>query len=120
MNAWTWGRMHVLCQPHFLSKRGELGQLLDLTGKPCGGDNVTVCSGTADANWMSALGAGYRMVADLADTDAGLWQTEVAGVSGHPGSPHYRDQIDSWALGELYYVPLKGKTGGAVITLQPN
>ena len=92
--TWTWGRMHVLNQPHFLSKRGELGQLLDLNGKPCGGDNVTVCSGSADASYTSALGAGFRMVADLADPDAGVWQTEVAGVSGHPGSPHYRDQID--------------------------
>ena len=87
--AWTWGRLHVLNQPHFLSKRGELGQLLDLTGTPCGGDNVTVNSGTADANFMAAMGAGFRMVADLADPNAGLWETEVAGVSGHPGSPHW-------------------------------
>jgi penicillin G amidase len=112
MATWTWGRMHVLNQPHFLSRRGELGQLLDLNGKACGGDNVTVSSGTADANYMSALGAGFRMVADLADVNCGLWQTEVAGVSGHPGSPHYADQIDSWARGELYYIALVGDAGG--------
>ncbi len=117
-NTWTWGRVHVLAQPHFLSKRGELGQLLDLTGKPCGGDNVTVCSGSADANYASALGAGFRMVADMADPNAGLWQTEVASTSGHPGSPHYGDQIDSWALGEMHYTPLKGDIGGSVLTLE--
>ena len=58
LTAWTWGRLHLLAQPHFLSKRGDLGELLDLTGKPCGGDNVTVCSGSADANHMATLGAG--------------------------------------------------------------
>ena len=115
--TWNWGRLHVLAQPHYLSKRGDLGQLLDLNGKPCGGDNVTVCSGTADGNWAAALGAGYRMVAEMGDADAGLWATEVAGTSGHPGSPHYADQIDPWALGELHYIPLKGDIGGTVLTL---
>ena len=119
MAAWSWGRLHVLMQPHFLSNRGELGQLLDLSGKPCGGDNVTVCSGTADANYAAALGAGYRMVVEMADIDAGLWATEVAGTSGHPGSPHYADQIDAWAAGELHYIPLKGEIGGVVLTLEP-
>lgn len=117
--TWTWGRMHVLAQPHFLSKRGDLGQLLDLNGKPCGGDNVTVNSGSADANYASALGAGFRMVAEMADPHAGAWMTEVAGVSGHRGSPHYADQIDPWALGELHYLPLKGEIGGVVMTLEP-
>jgi penicillin amidase len=120
MAAWAWGRVHVLAQPHFLSKRGELGTLLDLNGKPCGGDNVTVCSGTADANFAAALGAGYRMVAELADPECGLWATEVASASGHPGSPHYADQIDPWVAGELHYLPLKGDIGGAVLTLEPS
>jgi penicillin amidase len=119
MNAWNWGRLHVLAQPHFLSKRGDLGALLDLNGKPCGGDNVTVCSGSADASYAAALGAGFRMVAELSDPDAGIWETEVAGASGHPGSPHYADQIDPWAAGELHYIALKGDVGGAVTTLEP-
>ncbi|HZZ78188.1 MAG TPA: penicillin acylase family protein [Gemmataceae bacterium] len=118
MSTWSWGRLHVLTQPHFLSKRGDLGQLLDLTGKPCGGDNVTVCSGSADANHAAALGAGYRMVAEMADPSAGLWFAEVAGVSGHPGSPHYADQIDAWAAGELQYLPLKGEIAGTILTLE--
>lgn len=120
MAAWNWGRLHVLAQPHFLSKRGDLGQLLDLSGKPCAGDNVTVCSGTADASYAAALGAGYRMVAELADDAAGLWASEVAGTSGHPGSPHYANQIDPWVAGELHYIPLKGDIGGVVLTLEPN
>jgi penicillin amidase len=117
--TWTWGRVHVLAQPHYLWKRGDLGKLLDLTGKPCGGDNVTVNSGSADANYASALGAGYRMVADMADGRAGLWAIEVAGVSGHVGSAHYGDRIDPWALGELHYIPLQGEIGGAMLVLEP-
>ena len=58
------------------------------------------------------------MVADLADPDAGLWMTEVAGVSGHPGSPHYADRVDSWALGQLEYIALKGDAGGLVMSLE--
>jgi penicillin amidase len=119
MSDWSWGRLHLLAQPHFLSKRGNLGELLDLPGKPCGGDNVTVCSGTADANYAAALGAGYRMVAEMADPAACLWATEVAGTSGHPGSPHYADQIDPWVAGELHCIPLIGDIGGAVTTLEP-
>jgi acyl-homoserine lactone acylase PvdQ len=55
----------------------------------------------------------------LSDPDAGIWETEVAGASGHPGSPHYADQIDPWAAGELHYIALKGDVGGAVTTLEP-
>jgi len=116
--TWSWGRLHLLVQPHFLSKRGDLGQLLDLSGKPCGGDNCTVNAGTTDGGGASALGAGYRMVAEMADPNAGLWATEVAGTSGHPGSPHYADQVDPWLLGELHYIPLKGDIGGVVMTLE--
>lgn len=117
MAGWSWGRLHVLTQPHFLSQRGELGQLLDLSGKPCGGDGATVCNGSFDAGYAAIHGAGYRMVADLADLECGLWASEVAGASGHPGSPHYADQIDPWSLGELHYIPLKGDIGGTVLTL---
>jgi penicillin amidase len=119
LTAWSWGRLRLLVQPHFLSKRGDLGQLLDLSCKPCGGDNVTVNAGTTDGGGASALGAGYRMVAEMADPNAGLWATEVAGTSGHPGSAHYADQVDPWLLGELHYIPLKGEIGGVVMTLEP-
>src|ERR1019366_3424690 len=97
----------------------DLGSLLDLTGKPCGGDNATVNAGTMDDHFASVLGAGYRMIADLADPSAGLWATEVAGSSGHPGSPHYADQIEPWSAGELHYIPLQGDIGGVVLTLEP-
>lgn len=107
--AWSWGRLHVLKQPHFLSTRGDLGQLLDRSGTPAHGDGVTVNSGTPDANFAAWLGAGYRMVADLADPQCGYWSVESASVSGQPGSIHYDDQLPMWSNGEYYYVALHGK-----------
>src|SRR5206468_1340163 len=72
METWTWGRLHTLVQRHFLSSRGDLGQLLDRNGCPAPGDPTTVCSTTSDANFVAALGASYRMVSDLAD-GRGFW-----------------------------------------------
>src|SRR5205823_11858386 len=87
MSLWQWGRLHTLVQKHFLSGRGELGRLLDRSGVPVRGDVTCVASSTPDANYAAWLGASYRMVADLADARRGLWAVDVAGVSGHAGSP---------------------------------
>ncbi len=112
MTTWTWGRIHVLVQKHFLSGRGDLGTLLDRSGMPTRGDGATVCSGSSDANHASILGAGYRVVVDLADPKLGMWATEVAGTSGHPGSPHYDDQIEPWNAGKYHYLSLSESVDG--------
>jgi penicillin amidase len=106
MSRWQWGRLHILVQKHFLSGRGDLGHLLDLSGQALGGDATTVNSSTPDPDHAAPIGAGYRMVADLADTNLGLWAVEVAGASGQPGSRHYDDQIEPWCAGEYHYVGL--------------
>jgi penicillin amidase len=120
MSTWTWGRLHGLSQKHFLSSRGELGALLDLPRIPACGDGVTVCAGTFDGNYQAWLGAGYRMVADLADPQCGIWSVEVAGASGQPGSLHYADQVEPWSAGRLVYMPLVGTVDGDILTLKVN
>lgn len=118
--SWTWGRLHTLVQKHMLSGRGELGQLLDRSGLPVGGDGTTVNNGMTDATHAAYMGAGYRMVADLADPDCGLWMVEVSSVSGHPGSPHYDDQQALWAEGGYRYLSLKGeRPSGTPLVLEP-
>jgi penicillin amidase len=107
MSKWTWGAIHPLMQKHFLSNRGDLGQLLDRSGLPCPGDGTTILSGTPDANHAAWLGAGYRMVADLGDPACTMASIDVSGESGHPGSPHYDDQIQPWDRGELRTIRLK-------------
>jgi penicillin amidase len=120
MAGWTWGRLHTLVQKHFLSGRGDLGQLLDRSGMPTRGDGTTVNSSSSDPHHAAALGAGFRMVADLADPNQGIWAVEVAGTSGHPGSPHYDDQIKPWSAGQYHYLPLTdAKNGARLLVLEP-
>jgi penicillin G amidase len=119
MAQWTWGRLHTLNQKHYLSGRGDLGLLLDLSGLEMRGDGVTVCSSTPDASHQAWLGAGYRMVADLADPKQTLLAMEIAGASGHPGSPHYNDQIAPWERFEYHAISLAADkpSGGNVLVL---
>jgi penicillin amidase len=110
--GWTWGRMHTLTQKHVLSGRGDLGTLLDRSGRPVAGDGWTVFNATSDPSSHTAIsGAGYRMIADLADPRGTLWAIEVAGASGHPGSPHYDDEIEPWLAGSYREFPLGTRTG---------
>lgn len=106
MATWQWSRVHLLLQPHVLSSRGDLGKLLDISGVPTRGDGTTVCSSTPNATGEAYTGAGQRMIVDLADPRAGLWTVEAGSISGQPGSPHYRDQLELWNSGQLRYVSL--------------
>ena len=71
-----------------------------------GGDSDTVLSG------VIAPGLGYGVIAasvaryifDLADWENSAWIVPM-GVSGHPGSPHYTDQLDKWSNTELLPMP---------------
>lgn len=123
MLNWGWGRLHTLQQKHILSGRGELGQLLDLEGKPVRGDYVTVCNTGLGPDYSAPTGAGYRLIADLADPQGGLWAIDAGSESGHPGSPHYDDQIGEWLTSRYHYLPLKsdGRVGDAsrVLDLRP-
>jgi penicillin amidase len=109
-------------QKHFLSGRGELGVLLDRGGVPVRGDHFTVCNSGEGPELTAPTGAGYRMVADLADPDAGIWAIDAGSESGHPGSPHYDDQLAEWLTGRQHYLRLKreGKSNPeTTLTLTP-
>ena len=89
--GWMWGKLHTLTQKHVLSGRGDLGSLLDRSGFPMSGDGSTLFNATSDPATHAAIsGAGFRMIADLADPAGGLWAIEVAGASEHPGSAALR------------------------------
>ena len=68
------------------------------------GDSVTVCNTGLASDYSAPTGAGYRLIADLADPHRGLWAIDAGGESGHPGSPHYDDLLPLWAEGQ--YFPL--------------
>lgn len=120
MLGWSWGRLHPLHQKHILTTRGELSQLLDRGGMPVRGDMTTVCNTGADANHAGTTGAGYRLIADLADDKLGLWAIDAGSESGHPGSPHYNDQITDWLNAQYHHLPLTGSSSpGETLILEP-
>jgi penicillin G amidase len=64
------------------------------------------------------------LIADLADAQGGLWAVDVGAQSGHPGSPHYDDQLDDWLNGRYHFLPLNAppvdSTDRDVLHLKPN
>ncbi len=124
MAQWTWGRLHRIRLQHVLSGRGELGQLLDRGGLPVKGDGTTVCNTGYDPNYLAPMGANYRLIADLAATPPGLWAVDAQGQSGHPGSPHYGDQLREWIEARYHYLALDraevAKTIRHTLRLEPH
>ncbi|MFN4259575.1 MAG: penicillin acylase family protein [Gemmataceae bacterium] len=106
MTQWTWGRIHVLPLRHVLSGRGDLGQLLDQGGLPVQGDLTTVCNTGLGAQLEARIGGGYRLIVDLSSTPPALWAIDGQSQSGHPASPHYRDQFQDWLEGRYHCLTL--------------
>lgn len=104
--GWQWGRLHVLPLKHVLSGRGDLGTLLDRGGAGVRGDFVTVCNTGLGPAFEAASGAGYRLIADLAEAGDVLWAIDAGSQSGQPGSPHYADQFEEWLAARYHEIPL--------------
>lgn len=105
-SGWTWGCLHRMQQRHVLSGRGDLAALLDLPARPVRGNPYTVCNTGGDAEWQAHLGGGYRMIVDMAVQPPEMWAIDAGSESGHPGSPHYADQMDDWLAGRFHRLSL--------------
>ena len=81
----------------------EHAPLLDPPSVPVGGDADTPQQGAyAPARPFALISTSVaRYVYDLADWGNSRWVVPL-GSSGHPGSPHYADQMERWANVELY------------------
>jgi len=106
MSTWSWGKIHTITLNHLLSHHADVKKLLRRGGDPVRGNGITVCNTGFDPNYLAAMGANWRHNADLAEEPPGLWAVDAAGQSGHPGSPHYCDQLPEWLAGRHHYVPL--------------
>lgn len=105
--ARRWGWCHVTRPRHPLSAAyPDWADVLDPPSVSMGGDGDTV----QQAGFLG--GAGYevtalsvaRYVFDLGDWDRSGWVVPL-GASGHPGSPHYADQLPTWGGARL--VPMR-------------
>ena len=106
MSAWTWGAVHTVRLDHHLTSRGEIFETLNRGGDPVRGSGITVCNTGFDPTYLAAVGANYRINAELSDDPPGLWAVDTAGQSGNPGSANYCDQLGTWLAGKHYYFPL--------------
>ncbi|KAE8763420.1 penicillin acylase family protein, partial [Georgenia thermotolerans] len=111
---WTWGHVHQLRLQHPVLGGATVPEPVRRLVNPA---PIGVPGGSAVVNAMSynaaardelgrpdfsvTAGPSMRMVVDLADRDASTW-VAGPGNSGHPGSPHYTDQLRAWARGETF------------------
>ncbi|QDC26489.1 penicillin acylase family protein [Georgenia yuyongxinii] len=132
---WEWGQIHQLRLEHPVLGGDTVPDLVRRLVNPApvpvaGGSSVVNAMGY-DAAARDALGrtdfsvtAGpsMRMVVDLADPDASTW-VAGPGSSGHPGSPHYTDQMRAWAQGATFPWPFTraavDETRSDAMTLRP-
>ncbi|MCH8298224.1 MAG: penicillin acylase family protein, partial [Chloroflexi bacterium] len=98
MDKWQWERVHQARPKHTLSAAfPELTELLDPPPIPTSGDGDTPLQGgyspSAPATVTSLSVARYSY--DPSNWENSLWVVPL-GSSGHPGSPHYADQSETW------------------------
>ena len=92
---WTWGAMNHMAVVHPLTRAVRpLAALLNPPEVAMGGYSTT-----PNVLWVTPSGAveapSMRFVADLADPD-NTRLVNFMGQSGHPASPHYDDQFETW------------------------
>ena len=100
MTDWRWEVLHRTAPKHTLvGLFPELAELLNPPTVGVGGDGDTPQA----AAYAGLEGVGFaltntsvaRYCFDLADWDNSGWVVPL-GASGHPGSPHYADQVAAW------------------------
>ena len=101
--GWAWNRLHRAAPRHTLSAvHPELDGLLDPPPIPTSGDGDTpLQGGYSPATFATVTSLSVaRYSYDTANWDESLWAVPL-GSSGHPGSPHYHDQSETWRKVEM-------------------
>jgi penicillin amidase len=96
VKVWRWGVLNSLKIPHpVLGNLPMMGWYLNIGPVPMSGSGTTVKQTTR------RLGPSMRMVVDLSNLD-GSFQNITIGESGQPLSSHYRDEWDSYYVGNSF------------------
>jgi penicillin amidase len=104
MDEWRWDRIHQARPKHTLSGAfPDAADLLNPPPIPTSGDGDTPLAGSysvSDPATVTGLSV-VRYVFDASDNwSHSLWAVPL-GSSGHPGSPHYHDQSETWRKVQL-------------------
>ena len=120
--AWRWGEASRVRMAHRpLDAVAGLARLFSLEA-PGGGDagTVAVARYLPRDPYTTVMAASLRLVVDLGEKST-LHAILPAGQSGHPLSPHYRDQTESWRDGRLQRISIADsvREAGHILTLLP-
>jgi penicillin G amidase len=115
---WRWGRVHRMTFPHPLGGANALFARIFNRSIEAGGAQETVSQIAFDPNdpFNAVWAPSWRMAIDMADPDAGRWQS-FTGQSGHPASRHYDDLQERWLRGETQ--PMAGEGPWETLWLEP-
>ncbi len=114
LEQWRWDRLHQARPQHTLSGAfPEIAELLDPPAIPMSGDGETPLAGAYSPADLATVGglSVARYSFDLADWDNSLWAIPL-GASGHPASPHYHDQTETWRKVEM--IPMEYGWAGII------
>ncbi len=135
-DEWKWGRVHLLELEHPVLGGDAVPAIVRNFVNPdpvqmAGGSSIVNATAWDASKWDPesrsrsfgvTAGPSMRMVVDMDDLDASRWVV-VSGVSGHPGHPHYADQLGAWAVGGTYAwpstVPAVNRAAVDTLTLVP-
>jgi len=96
MRQWRYGRYHTISAEHLLHLPNfGVGPL------PRDGEDHTL---NVAAGREVDHGPSMRLIVEMGDPIRG-YIVNFGGQSGHPGAPHYQDQIDEWLAGN--YFPIR-------------
>lgn len=103
----AWGAIHAARWAHPLGAIPLMGSRLARGPIAMPGDHDTVWQASSynnPNNDAAMVGPSVRFVIDLQDPDRSV-AIMAGGVSGHPGSTHYDDQIEPWSKGMMRTAP---------------
>jgi penicillin amidase len=96
MSQWKYGRYHTVRAEHIL-------RLQDFGAGPLPRDGEDHTLNVAGGREVEH-GPSMRLVVEMGNPIRG-YIVNFGGQSGHPGAPHYQDQIDEWLAGN--YFPIR-------------
>jgi penicillin amidase len=109
-SQWKWGTLHraiFVSNPLGASGIGPIESLVNQGPVPAGGNNECLNNNhwyASKGNFNIGMIPSMRMIIDLGDFDKSVTMNST-GVSGHPGSRWYGDQVVPWARVKYHPMP---------------